>query len=109
MGPVAVFSGLVRKFDFMDHMKVDWMFVRGYSQSARKAGPRRMAPHFPEVYEELRNASKNLLSRHAIMTVLLPLREPGSGPQVDTPLPPDSDDYGACYVNPDDPSQCTDS
>jgi hypothetical protein len=68
-----------------------------------------MAPHFPEVYEELRNASQHLLSRHAPLTMLLPIHEPGSETESDTPDPADSDDYGACYVNPDDATACTEN
>jgi hypothetical protein len=107
LGPISGFAGLIRKFDIMDHMKVDWIFAKGYSKSSRKAGPQRMAPHFPEVYEELRNASKHLLSRHSPMTVILPLTEPTDAPvESDTP-PPANSDFGGCPGAPADPSQCS--
>jgi endonuclease/exonuclease/phosphatase family protein len=57
--------------------KLDWMFVRGYARSPRDArASYRMAPHFAQTLEELRDATEPRLSDHAAMVVALPLGDP---------------------------------
>lgn len=61
--------------------RLDWMFVKGYSQSnkyitPKSSEPYRMAPHFGEVLDNFNESMPERYSDHHPMFVTLPFEEP---------------------------------
>jgi endonuclease/exonuclease/phosphatase family metal-dependent hydrolase len=66
---------------------IDWIFVRSYMTGDNPSY--KLAPHFPQTLEDVRDATLPRLADHAPKTVLLPLNDPGCGDACTTADPGD--------------------